>query len=196
MGVFWAARCDGSGEVEAVDVAQRAQVLPQRLPHALLGLRAWDHARCIVEVLGQVRPLDHLGEEQRPGSRHDLVDRVSPAPNANHLPSQSSCASSWNILPTRGQMRVVHAMCASGSSWCVSQPSWVTSTVGLNRRSMAGTTFSNPSSQGSSHANGSNGRLAAAPLPSPEPESRGNPVPGNRYRPLSCRLIVRTSGSE
>ena len=45
---------------------------------------------------------------------------------------------------------VVSRSWASGSLWCVSQPSWVTSTSGANALTAAGTTARNASSHASS----------------------------------------------
>src|SRR5713226_5414466 len=79
-GCFFGCAPDGSAEVEAMDLAERPQVLAQRGPNTFLRLLRRDRARGIVEIGGEVRPFDHLREEPGPGSRHHLVAGVPPAP--------------------------------------------------------------------------------------------------------------------
>src|SRR5260370_40965293 len=69
-----------SAEVETVHLAEGPQVPEQRLPYPLLRIRARGDARRIVQVRGEVWPLDHLREKQGPRARHHLVDRISPTP--------------------------------------------------------------------------------------------------------------------
>src|SRR5215831_5445246 len=68
---------------------------------------------------------------------------------------------------------------ASGSSWWLSHPCWLTSTVGLNERSSGGTTASKARSHAASPVPAGNATFTAYPAASPVPISVGNPVPGN-----------------
>ena len=74
----------------------------------------------------------------------------------------------------------VSIRCASGSSVCVSQPCWVTSTSGANSRSSGGTTAWNARSQPASRGAGRQGDVDRRCPPRRARRCRsGNPVPGN-----------------
>ncbi len=66
---------------------------------------------------------------------------------------------------------------------------------GPNVAARTGTRARTAASHAVSPVYGSSGTLTAVPAAAPSPRSSMNPVPGNRYRPLSWSEIVRTPGS-
>ena len=89
---------------------------------------------------------------------------------------------------------VVTRRCASGSQACVSAPCCETTTSGPNAAASVGSRARTAASHAVSPVYGSSGTLTALPAAAPSPRSSMNPVPGNRYRPLSWNDTVSTPG--
>ena len=132
------------------------------------------------DLVGRRRP-GHLGEVDRPRTRHDPGPLVAAAagrdpPSAGGLVRELV----QHRRGRRGRRAVVRPRCASGSLACVSHPSWVTSTSGPKSRTIGGTAARNASSHPSSLVPGGSGRFTAEPGASGPPRSESPPVPGKK----------------
>jgi hypothetical protein len=84
---------------------------------------------------------------------------------------------------------------ASGSSWWVSTPHWLTSSWGWNSSSSEGTTALKARSQAWSPVLGGSATLTELPGAFGPPVSSAKPVPGNRVSGFWCMEMVSTRGS-